>query len=474
MNQIIFKRMMQVILPAILLATAAATLAFLQVNHIRGDEFLSYMHSNPVFHKNIFKVMQHIKAGADNSYIHAGLVFISFKLFEPSMLVQRCLSWLCFGGGLFFCYRIMQLHTKQIVHNLFFVCLIATSNMAFMLATDGRFYSILFLLSTCLLFIILKNPKQWLTPIALLLLSYFTGVITFIWGLWITIALFIHQRNKNWAFIFGGCTLIYFLFFSISYFNHHFFNWQFTAKSSDGISASYFLGYPFRFFGVSGFFESDMFNGAITGLALLALFIKGAVKNKSFSVIDYLSLSLAAGLLLQLCLYLFIDLPLWPYRYYGGFFFVWILSLHARVQLTANQTTLWLSIFCSLFMLSRSLKELQKVEQRASNTFTEVLFNQTGKNNRLVFLESFEQYQTFSYFGSMYIKYPMLRSQLFIGIDNQSVTRNTYFRKLQDQGNFIQLLTKQEIIAGDILVTADSSNFYRYKTTNRVLVIPKD
>jgi hypothetical protein len=115
----------------------------LQVNQVRGDEFLSFLHSDPE-QFDLLQVFQNIHNGADHSYLHAGFVWMAFKLFGYQIVVQRGVSmffWLLSGGLLYVMMRKWNWSSLQISVA---IALIMFSNLGIFLATDGRFYAMVF------------------------------------------------------------------------------------------------------------------------------------------------------------------------------------------------------------------------------------------------------------------------------------------------------------------------------------------
>jgi len=474
MNELNIKRIIQVILPVSLVIALAAMLAFLQVNRLRADEFLSYLHSNPAQHKNLGEVIRNIHQGADNSYLHAGLLFVLFKTLGANIITLRALSFLFFGVGMYCVYLLIKQHQKSKLQNMLTISLIGLSNIAFMLATDGRYYAMLFCFSACMLYLLQHHPKKYYLIIPIIIGSYLTSAFTLITGLWITAGLLFSNKNLKthlpWLKVFLGCTFIYFGWLRIDSFQQHFTQWQFSPSTSDGVTWKEFLTYPFRFIAMGGFFKSDLLNCIITIMALVPLVYFNKFKQKNTNLIHALSVLLLAGMALQLLLYIILQWPLWPYRYYAPLFFVWVMSLHQLIQLTPNKLNYSLMLALVVLMGSRSVKEFKKITERLEAQNTEWILKEGDA--RLVFIETQHKYLTLGTMGNLYIRYPALRSALYLGLDSNSIKRNEYFKLIQQQGNFLQTLYPNEIKTNDVFIVGDSNQyqFVRHKS-ERVFVI---
>jgi len=474
MNELNIKRIIQVILPVSVVIALAAMLAFLQVNRLRADEFLSYLHSNPAQHKNLAEIIKNIHQGADNSYLHAGLMFVVFKIFGASVIALRALSFVFFGGGIWCIYLLIKTHQKSELQNMLTLSLIGLSNMAFMLATDGRYYAMLFFFSACLLYLLQHQPKKYYIIIPIIIGSYLTSAFTLITGLWITAGLWLSNKNFKthlpWLVCFFSCTLIYFGWFRIDSFQQHFTQWQFSPSTGDGVTWKEFLTYPFRFIAMGGFFTSDILNSLLTIVVLILFVYHNTSKQKNTNLIYTLSVLLLAGMTLQLLLHVILKWPLWPYRYYAPLFFVWVMSLHQFIQIKPGKLNYGLMLALVVLMGSRSVKEFKKITQRLEAQNTEWILQEGDA--RLVFIETQYKYLTLGTLGNLYIRYPSLRSSLYLGLDSNSTKRNEYIKLIQQQGNFLQTLNPNEIKTNDVLIVGDSNQYQYVKhKSNRVFVI---
>jgi hypothetical protein len=123
-----------------------------------------------------------------------------------------------------------------------------------------------------------------------------------------------------------------------------------------------------------------------------------------------------------------------------------------------------------VLMGSRSVKEFKKITERLEAQNTEWILKEGDA--RLVFIETQHKYLTLGTMGNLYIRYPALRSALYLGLDSNSIKRNEYFKLIQQQGNFLQTLYPNEIKTNDVFIVGDSNQyqFVRHKS-ERVFVI---
>ncbi len=118
--------------------------SMLEVNTIRGDEFLSFLHSDPDW--SYSDVIRHIHGGADNSYVHAIILRFAFASFGHTIVIQRSISMVAWLLGMLFLYGVIRKSNDK-GFNSFLMVFTGFSNFGFFLATDGRFYSLLFCLA---------------------------------------------------------------------------------------------------------------------------------------------------------------------------------------------------------------------------------------------------------------------------------------------------------------------------------------
>src|SRR5688572_29507127 len=100
MNLKTIERMIKWILSAAAPFAVYIILHFIVYNPIRGDEFLSFLHSDPGW-ESLGVVMGHIYGGADNSYTHAAILYFAFSFFGHSIVVQRMVSLAFWFVGMF-------------------------------------------------------------------------------------------------------------------------------------------------------------------------------------------------------------------------------------------------------------------------------------------------------------------------------------------------------------------------------------
>lgn len=444
----------------------------LEVNAIRGDEFLSYLHSDPRW--TYSEVIQHIRGGADNSYLHAVILRWAFGAFGHSIVVQRLISLAAWMVGSLLLYGVIKRENNK-AFNSFLLVATGFSNFGFFLATDGRFYSLLFCLASASLYVYI-NRKRWypIFSIGLFAIIQLLGLLTsanfvvfqllFVGAM---IGMFLFDRNRE-AFIliakWGGCivltAVVYFSFFKIPYFHSYFLTGFFTDVPFCISDIVIFAGIPFRWVMLPHLpYCSDMVDGFLFIMMLIAItgyYRKGIVAGiKSASVgsrfIGLMAVCLLLGLCVQLLLYNLKGFPLWESRYYAAVFFVVPIAalLLVREVLTINI----LLVCCCLWMARLVAVEYPKIEQRREalkvieQTQSEIrsqpkpaLFAEQVKNN---------QSSMFVLMGNIYIRYPETRTKLYLMTDSSLMDRTLYFQRLSSWHYPLGLV-----------FAADSSAFY--------------
>lgn len=435
--------------------------SFLSVNHIRGDEFLSYLHSHPNY--TLAEVLTHIAAGADHSYTHSALLWLSFNVFGYTIVVQRALSLCCWALSAFL---FMQVIKSSVLSSLWrYVITIATffSNMGIFLATDGRFYSMLLLtalLQLWFIFTALKNnkPLNWLVLLVLQLLALFTSPLMVLFPCMLFSGLYImYLRYREKLFLQQSIrlllsaiitSLVYFSFFKVNDQLTHF-----TTKYSISSFAlhlppdPHFFELPFRWVLIPDFpFLSNTADGILFLILFVVLIVTGRKQlNSHFQfapllqkMMVVLALLLLAGFGIHFSLHLFFSIPAWPNRYYAFVFFAFPFAiLVTGIYGISEKYRLFFFLLLSVLMLNRAYQEHEKVAERKQvlNKKELDLSGLLGNTCKAVCIEKFGgNYSEFANFGEWYIRFPELRPRLYYLYTIQDDERAAYFNTLKQMG----------------------------------------
>lgn len=429
--------------------------AILDVNTIRGDEFLSYLHSDPRW--SYPEIIAHIHGGADNSYVHAVLLRWFFEMFGHTIVVQRTVSAIGWVLGLWAVYGSVRfIEWKKVRYVI--LMLIGFSNFGFFLATDGRFYSWLFCWAA-LSFSIYVNRYQFSKSTSLILfavvqlLGLLTSASFLIFQLLFSLALLgvaIYKRSEvrlpeslKWL----GCVLvtaiIYFTWLKIPYYHSYFFKGIFTAGSFNLNELKTFVSIPFRWLflpHVPG--ASDEVDGVVflmTVIGVLFYFRKPIFKQESVvsereQLLGLMAIGILAGMGIQLLLYAVKGYPLWEGRYYAIVFFFIPIALGVFLR---NVLSNKLIMVCACLWLTRLVMvEYPKIEIRRSVLASVNQLQQTimAQSKPTLFLEHMDNKQSslFGQMGNVYVRYPQTREKLFLMSDPSVPERTAYFKRLSE------------------------------------------
>lgn len=450
-------------------------ISFLSVNHIRGDEFLSYLHANPGY--NLAEVLKHIAAGADHSYTHTALLWLCFKTAGYDIVVQRALSLCCW---LLAAVVFMQVIKPAVSSPLWRYLITITaffSNTGIFLATDGRFYSLVLLtalLQMWFVFTALKNnkPLNWLILLVLQLLALFTSPVMVLFfciifaGLYI---MYLRYREKIFLqqairFLLSAIitSLIYFFFFKVNNLLTHFTTkYSITAGKLHFPPDLSFLELPFRWILVPDFpFLSNPADGLLFFLLFAVLIATG--RKQLTNHIRYapllqkqllvFALLFVTGFGIHLMLHLFFSVPAWPNRYYAFIFFVipFSIILISIYSINDKYRYLFFLLLCAC-MLNRAYQEHEKVAARKQvlHKTEQELSGLLHEHCKAVCIEKFGgNYSEFAHFGEWYIRYPQLRNRLYYLYTIQDDARAAYFNNLKQLGyNQVLLISANDVHA---------------------------
>lgn len=447
--------------------------AMLEVNAIRGDEFLSFLHSDPRW--TYSEIVQHIHGGADNSYVHAVLLRWAFGFFGHTIAVQRAVSMFGWLLGIILLYGVFNRKEKHTVI-CFLLVLIGFSNFGFFLATDGRFYSLLFCLATASLYVYF-NRERW--PVAasiglftvIQLLGLLTSANYIVFQLLFVAALIaagIYTQGREFLLStitwIGGTIIsavVYFTWFKIPSFHSYFLNGFFSEVSVCFSDIIRFASIPFRWIMIPHIpmcsDEVDVLVFTIAVLVFVGFTLKELKKNVEPVTGDSLIVGLMAtgmvlALLIQIILYAVKGYPLWESRYYAPVFFVVPVAL---MVLLRNKLSHKVVILCSCLLILRLVAvEYPKIEVRKAvlvgleQTRSEIM----NQPQPALFVEQIKNNQSlmFVLMGNVYIRYPETRKKLYLMTDSALMARTIYFQRLSDWHYPLGLV-----------FTADSSLYYK-------------
>ncbi|MES2690293.1 MAG: hypothetical protein V4658_07810 [Bacteroidota bacterium] len=430
-----------------------AMISFSQVNRIRADEFLSFLHSDPSFHPVVSEVWSNISKGADNSYIHAVLLQQWFMGFGAGIISQRLLSFLFWAIGGFCLWMVLNEQQKTVPHKLLFWVLVQFSNMGFLLANDGRFYSMHYSFMLVLFLLVLRytrsGGKKLLPALSLVvLLSLLTTALSAAGFVLLLLALLLLTLRKlvareRFIGVLIACAIplvVYFSLFRIESFHRHFSTWLFSKPTADALSLKEFMGTPFRFMAMVDVPGMPDAVGVVVTLVLAGalLYVSRSkpvtARNHPFFFINELFLLFAALFVFQLIAHVIFGWPLWPYRYYAGMFWVFPLWLYQYTDITFSKNTAVLTLLLCAGIGLRMLDENAKIAERRKQIPVAV-------SGQTIFVEEFENYKTLAKMGEQYIRYPQARPYLFLRLDSSSTERNAYFFLLQQQGDNLETTT---------------------------------
>ncbi|MES2560097.1 MAG: hypothetical protein V4590_10175 [Bacteroidota bacterium] len=450
--------------------------AMLEVNPIRGDEFLSYLHSDPRW--TYAEIIRHIQGGADNSYVHAVILRWAFGAFGHTIVVQRAVSLVAWLVGVLLLYGVIKKNNNKGFNSFLLVCT-GFSNIGFFLATDGRFYALLFLLATASLYIYL-NRLRWsiLVSTVLFTIVQLLGLLTsanfivfqFLFaGAMMGMFLFEHNRARvldagMWVGSIVVAATVYFSFCKIPYFHSYFLSGFFTEVPIRMEDLKTFASIPFRWLMLPHIpYGSDVADvllfvlmaGAFAGYHRKAIVtgIKSATAKSRF--IGLMAIGLLVGLGVQLFLYCVNGFPLWESRYYAAVFFVVPAAL---LLLLSDVFTIKILLVCCCLWLTRlAVVEYPKIGERKetlgviAQRHVEIL----SQPKPVLFAEQMQNHQSslFVLMGNLYIRYPETRGKLFLMSDPTVVERAAYFKRLSDWHYPMGLV-----------FTADSSLYYKIET----------
>lgn len=446
--------MIKWVLAAAALFGVYVILHFVVYNGIRGDEFLSFLHSDPEW-ESIGVVTSHIHSGADNSYTHAALLYIAFSFFGHSMVVQRMLSMAFWFIGMFLVRELLRKEIDNRLQVWLTTFMIGFSNFGIYLAADGRFYSILFCLAAGMM--LLYANRTQLKPVwyfAFLLLIQLAGLLTssnymvlqglFVLALIIQFRL-IKQPDENRtvllsisATILSSC--IYFLFFKIAYFHSFFVTNLFSAKPFNGQMLNELISAPFRWIMMPHIPPlSDAIDVIVFCVLLGIMLIKRRQKlipefrdkSWSYKTLGIITALLLFFMLLQVVAMFTLDFPLWPVRYYTSVFFIAGIILSGLVLSTTDTRVAALLLLA--FCLRLVWVEFPKIETRKAEQ-DQLSIEELGwkhENKPIIFIETETDYSVFSIFGNMYINNLPIKDRLRLKYNEKDTARANYFRQLE-------------------------------------------
>lgn len=465
-----------------------AMVVFMDVNRVRADEFLSFLHSNPTSHPSWIKVWQHIGEGSDNSYVHAVLLHQVFSWFGATLLNQRLLSlagWVA-GGALL--WSLLKEQPRSVQHRAFFWWLIQFSNMGFMLADDGRFYSLHYALFLLLVWLVVRfmrsRKKIWLFGCSLAALVALLTTSLSVLGIGVLVGalglLWLRKDVPLQVFLFVAmmqalACIVYFSVFRIAPFQQHFISWLFSPVANGTLPLRELVSTPFRFIGIAWLPGLPDAAGVIFTLAGVVVWIwysRRQTASASGSVqffMQMLALVFVSFYVLQAIAVVSLGWPVWPFRYYAGLF--WLVPYMVYQSTTDNLSSPVLRVVVLLLGFTFALRmwnEIQKIPVRKAA-------QAPVANGKVAFVETSGTYNTLGKMGDMYLRFPASRPLLFLCTDSLSVERNAYFARLQQQGDHLQTISPEAIDSSFTVVLGDEREAASWKQKGfRVVVLPQE
>lgn len=438
----------------LLWGTAIAVQACLY-NGIRGDESLSFMHSNP----NLFsfgQVWSHIKQGSDHSFIHASVLQLLFDGLGYHIYVQRGFSfftWIVFGFVLF---GFANKHTGSKLAALFALILSLFSSSGFWLAADGRFYALTALagLLHVYVFLYFNIGQSWQRHLLLFFIQFISLLINPILGVWhvllVTSAFFTYSMRETALYMLGafGAWLIYQMACSGNAFDGYF--WAvYSIKPFIFQWDNSLLEWPFRWILVPHFpFASDWIGACFLLLLLIAIAFPIVQK---FHFIDFFKKEFVKPFDVVVLVFLFFTVALvlatlvggiavWPYRYFAfGYYVVpiWLAGfLYRQTQYHRVAQVVLLLLLCGWFLRLASEQAKVTERRRVWNEWTpathtdQVVFEEKCDNN----------YEPFVQAGQLYVRNEHMRAHIKFRYCVGDSLRAQYFDRLSKMGYQIKFV----------------------------------
>jgi hypothetical protein len=379
--------------------------------------------------------------------------------------------------GMFMLREILRKKMNNRLHVWMTTFMIAFSNLGIFLATDGRFYAILFCLAVAMMLVYThRNGLKPIVYFGVLLVIQLAGLLTSvnfilvqsIFGAAILLLLrlnhFPAEKKLNWLSLLA-CLLsasIYFQFFRIEYFHTFFTTNLFSDKPFNRELFNEFVSIPFRWIMMPHIPSlSDLWDVAVFCVAVaLLLFLKPAGFITSFKelfqtnkVITIMAVLVCAFLLIQLGALGITGFPLWPGRYYTTVFF--LVAVILSVTLLSLTDARLLGILMISFCLRLSMVEFPKIDYRKTE-MDKLSIEQLGwlhQNKPIIFVETPTDYSVFSVMGNMYTGNPMLKNKLILKYNEEDIDRARYFLMLKQ---FNYPLTMTQTIDSSALVISPS------------------
>jgi hypothetical protein len=424
-------------------------------NGIRGDEALSFMHSDPHLFSTA-QVWSNIKQGADHSFIHASVLRLLFNGFGYHIYVQRVFSfliWIIFAI-IFFQFAYKYNGSKLVT--LFALVLSLFSSTGLWLSADGRFYALTALAGLIHLHVFLyfnteKNGQRHALLFFIQFISLLINPILGVWHALLVVSAFFIFSMRETAWYMGGAFLAW-LFFEIAFNGNAFdayFLEAYTIKPFTFKWNSNILEWPFRWLLVPYIPLLPDWVGAIILLILLLViswtklqkiihssFLKtGLIQPFDIVVLVFLiftiflSIATLAG-----------GIAVWPYRYFAFGYFVipiWLAKfLYKQIQFSRAAQLALILLMCG--WLLRIYGEQIKVNERR------LLWNNwatTSLSNQTIFEELCDNnYEPFVQAGQVYVRNTELRSKIEFHFCSADSLRAQYFTRLGVMGYKIKFV----------------------------------
>jgi hypothetical protein len=422
-------------------------------NPVRGDEALSFMHSDPDLF-SVGDVWLHVASGADHSYLHATILHAVFRLFGYHIYVQRLLSLACWLVAAYLVYRIFAPYFKHKQALSIAGVLTLFSNLGFYLASDGRFYAItlVFALLSLQLFMNVRTftMRQCIYIIIIQLISLLINPQLIIWHALLLILCFFTTsdfREVAKAML-SVCVaaFIYALFFQISAFNVYITDTYspelFTLRFHPSIAE-----WPFRWILLPDFpFVSDKVDALLTSTTFVVL-VYYSVSRKQIRLTNPLSavaIVFISFVLLLVLAMTFAGIRVWESRYFTFGFYIVPFFIMALFQRTLTQKKFqWILFAFLVLQLNRVTGDVYETTIRKNEWKVRAQRIQTIKPDirPLIFKESCDNiYYPFRVAGVVYVLNPSVRQNIDYSYCSSDTLRAAYFERLNDFGYRMKFL----------------------------------
>lgn len=444
------RRLQQLNYIVLLLITATGLITiifYILYNPVRGDEALSFMHSDPGLFSPA-EVWMHISSGADHSYLHTLLLNVIFRVFGYHIYVQRIFSFACWLLAAYLLYRVFAHHYRQ--KQAFAVAGVFAlfSNLGMFLASDGRFYALTWVCALLSLSVFFNarsfTMRQCIIIVIVQLMSLLVNPQLIIWhGLLLTMCFFTTTDFREVAkAMLSVCTaaFIYALFFQISAFDTYIADTYspelFTFRYNPSI-----VEWPFRWILLPDFPGVGDKADALLTCAAVLVFVYFALSRKQIRLTNpfsHLAILFISFVLLLALAITFAGIRVWETRYFTfGFYIVPFFSVALFPRAFVQKKYQWVLFALLFFQLNRVASDAYESVGRKNHwNVREQLIQSLKPGNRpLLFIEKCDSiYSPFRLAGMVYVLNADIRPHLNYCYCSSDTLRAAYFERLNSFG----------------------------------------